>query len=106
PGDAIVATEANAEAGLAAALRARLGEGFRFLFSSHVPAGTPAEALLQAGAAHWLGWNVHPRLEDVLDLADSCAAQRVVPVFLDVSEAPNLCAGLGDRLCLDRTIEV
>lgn len=96
PSDIIVAAEANAEAGLSAELLSR-GEGFRFLFSSHVPAGTPAAELLAEGQARWLGWNVHPRLCDTLNLADRTRAHYVVTAFSPYEAMPRLIAMLGAR---------
>lgn len=103
PSDIIVAAEANAEAGLSAELLSR-GERFRFLFSSHVPAGTPAARLLAAGQARWLGWNVHPRLCDTLDLADRTGAEHVVTAFAPYDAMPRLIATLGARWAHSRDI--
>ncbi|MDI6024916.1 MBL fold metallo-hydrolase [Corticibacterium sp. UT-5YL-CI-8] len=101
--DIIFAVEANAESGLSAELLAK-GEGFRFVFSSHVPAGTPAAALLSEGRAQWLPWNVHPRLSDTLRLADATGARHIIPAFARPEDMPELCRALGRRLVLDRTI--
>ncbi|MBD0415415.1 MBL fold metallo-hydrolase [Oryzicola mucosus] len=103
PSDIIVAVEANAEAGLSADLLAG-GEGFRFLFSSHVPVGTPAAALLAEGRAQWLPWNVHPRLSDTLGLTETTGARYVIPAFARPEDMPELCRALGSRLVLDRTV--
>ena len=104
PTDVIVSTEANAETGLAASLLARAGEGFRFVFSSHVPPGTPAADLLAQGQAEWLGWNVHPRLKDTLWLADHTRACHVVPAFAAPEAMPKLTAALGKRLHTGRSL--
>jgi hypothetical protein len=103
--DVIIATEANGEAGHAATLLARSGEGFRFLFSSHVPDGTPAADLLAAGSARWLGWNVHPRLADTLALAEATRAIHVLPAFARPEAMTALRAGLGARMTLARTLD-
>lgn len=105
PSDILIVTEANGEAGAAAELVARIDEGFRFIFSSHVPHGTPAERLIGEGRAVWLGWNVHPRLDDVLHLADMTGARRVMPVFVRPEAMTLLAERLGDRLVLDRSVE-
>jgi len=104
--DILIVTEANGEAGSAANLIARIEEGFRFIFSSHVPCGTPAARLIASKQAHWHGWNVHPRMEDVLYLADITAARRVMPVFVHPEMMPQLAEKLGSRLILDRSVEV
>lgn len=98
PDDIVIATEANAEAGLAAELLSRRDEGFRFLFSGHVPPGTPAARLIAAGEANWLPWNVHPRLEDTVDLVDRVGAQTIVAAFTAPAGMPLLSGRLGDRL--------
>lgn len=104
PTDIVVAAEANAEAGLSAALLHRLDEGFRFIFSGHVPRNTPAHGLLATGRATWLPWNVHPRRRDVLELAARTGASRVVPAFVEPDAMPQLGESLGKRLLTDRTI--
>lgn len=104
PDQIIIATESNAEGGLSAQLLER--GGFRFLFSSHVPKGTPAAALIEGGQAQWLPWNVHPRLRDVLALGQNCGARRILPAFVDLGQAPLLADALGDRLSLDYQTEI
>lgn len=104
PDDVIVTTGSNGEEGLSATLLQR--EGFRFLFSSHVPKGSPAYPLIASKQAQWLPWNVHPRLRDILIWADRCRANRVIPAFLDVTTAPKLMSGLGSRLALEREMEI
>ncbi|WP_144378440.1 MBL fold metallo-hydrolase [Mesorhizobium amorphae] len=100
----IVATEANAETGLAAQLLLRRSEGFRFLFSGHVPAQTPAWDMLQCGEARWLRWNVHPRWQDTMDLVTRTGAGKVVAAFVRPEEMPLLEQWLGERLCRTRVI--
>lgn len=100
PDQVILCTGPNGESGLAADLLQRRAGGFRFIFSSHVPRGTPAHDLIASGAARWMGWNVHPRRRDILALADATGARRVIPAFTDMAAAPNLAAALGPRLCL------
>lgn len=95
----IVATEANAETGLAAQLLSRRDEGFRFLFSGHVPARTPAWDMLQQSEARWLRWNVHPRLQDTMDLVTRTGARKVVAAFVRPEEMSRLGQWLGGRLC-------
>ncbi|MET3598222.1 MBL fold metallo-hydrolase [Martelella mangrovi] len=104
PDQVIIATESNGEAGLSAELLAR--GGFRFVFSSHVPDGTPAAALIARGEAVWMPWNVHPRKRDVTALADDCGATTVLPAFVDMAKAPELARALGSRLRLSTETEI
>ncbi|WP_180901888.1 MBL fold metallo-hydrolase [Martelella soudanensis] len=104
PDQVIVATEPNAEAGLSAGLLQR--GGFRFVFSSHVPNGTPARVLIERNEAVWLAWNVHPRKGDVIDLADHCGSRQVLPAFVDMTAAPELARALGARLTLEPETEI
>lgn len=105
PSDILIVTEANGEAGSSANLVARIDEGFRFIFSSHVPHGTPAEQLIADKKAFWLGWNVHPRLGDVLHLVGITGARRVMPVFVKPEAMPLLVEKLGSRIVLDKSVE-
>ncbi|MBU2961251.1 MBL fold metallo-hydrolase [Citreicella sp. C3M06] len=104
PRDIIIATGPNAERGLPAALRNT--PGFRFVFSSHVPRSSPAWAMIDSGRAQWSGWNVHPRLRDILSLAEQTGARRILPAFVDLAQAPRLSQALGARLCQDSSLEV
>ena len=104
PQQVIVAAGANAEDGLPAELLAR--GGFRFIFSSHVPRTSPAATLLAEGRAQWMGWNVHPRLCDLVALAQATRARRLLPAFVDPATAPRLAAALADRLCLAADLEI
>ena len=106
PSQVIVATEANAETGLAAQLLRRQSEGFRFLFSGHVPAQTPAWDMLQRDEARWLRWNVHPRLQDTMDLVTRTGAEKVVAAFVRPEEMLRLRQWLGARLSLERIISL
>lgn len=104
PTEVIVATEANAESGLAAQLLQRRHEGFRFLFSGHVPVRTPAWDMLQRNEARWLPWNVHPRLQDTMDLVTRAGAGKVVAAFAGPNDMTRLAQWLGTRLCSERVV--
>lgn len=106
PGKVIVATEANAETGLAARLLRRRDEGFRFLFSGHVPEKTPAWDMLQRDEARWLRWNVHPRLQDTMDLVIRTGAKKVVAAFVRPEEMPRLGKWLRGRLCRTKVVSL
>jgi hypothetical protein len=96
PDQIIVVSGSNAETGLPAALMGRAG--FRFIFSSHVPRTSPAHKMIETGQAKWMGWNVHPRLCDLITLVEHTGAQQVLPAFVDLDAAPNLVAALGPKL--------
>jgi glyoxylase-like metal-dependent hydrolase (beta-lactamase superfamily II) len=106
PDDIVIATEANAESGPSAALFARRAEGFRFLFTGHVPPGTPAASLIAAGEARWLPWNVHPRLDDTLRLVEGAGAGIVVAAFVAPSSMPILAGRLSGRLSWQDEIDL
>lgn len=106
PEDIVIATEANAETGPSAALFARRAEGFRFLFTGHVPPGTPAASLIAAGQARWLPWNVHPRLDDTLRLVDAVGARIVVAAFAAQASMPILASRLSGRLTWQDEIDL
>ncbi|SMD09170.1 MBL fold metallo-hydrolase [Primorskyibacter flagellatus] len=92
----IVASGPNAETGLPASVVGRVN--FRFIFSSHVPRTSPAHAIIESGQATWMGWNVHPRQSDLVALAQQTGAQRILPAFVNLDEAPQLVAALGPKI--------
>jgi len=102
PASVIVAADAVADEGLAAELSGQAG--FRFIFSSHVAAGTRAAQLLAQRQARWLPWNVHPPLDDQLWLIGKTGAQRVIPAFVEPSQCEQF-AGLAP-LCWQRQISL
>lgn len=85
PSDVVIATEANAETGLAAKLlasnRERQDACLKFVFTGYVPPNTPASSMLQRGTALWLPWNVHPRMTDNLNMLAETATHHVIPAF-------------------------
>lgn len=97
PSDAIIiATEANADSGLAAELLER-NEGHHFIFTGHVPEGAPSAQLLAKGKARWFGWNVHPRGKDNIWLAEKTKARNILPAFRELDDMPDLLVALGAR---------
>lgn len=104
PDQVIVAVGAVAESGLPATL---LEQGkFQLIFSSHLPCSSPAHVAVSAGRARWMPWNVHPRLCDLLAMAEHCEARQVIPAFTDLAKAPLLCRALGKRLIRETSVEV
>ncbi|MGB9096090.1 MBL fold metallo-hydrolase [Erwinia sp.] len=89
-GQVIIATDAIADSGLAAQLSRRTG--FRFIFSSHMAAGTRAREMLEAGQARSIPWNVHPPLNDQLELIRSTRARQVIAAFTPASDVQQLTA--------------
>ena len=59
------------------------------VFTGYLPPDTPAERLTRSGRAHYVRWNVHPRLPDNTALVRAVGAQTVVPAF---GEARHLAA--------------
>ena len=53
------------------------------VFSGYLPPGTPAQRLVEAGRAHYVRWNVHPRLSDNAMLVKTCGARTALPAFGD-----------------------
>ncbi len=98
PSDLVIATGAQAQNGLAAVLLARQAEGFRFVFTGHVAAGSPAARLMEGGEARFLRWNVHPRFHDTLALIRQTGAEHVVPAFVAPEKCQALQAEFGGRL--------
>ncbi len=84
-GQVIVASGSNADESLPSWLRAR--DDFRFIFSSHVPKTSAAHGPIASGRARWMGWNVHPRLTDIVAAAEMTGARQILPAFLDLAAA-------------------
>jgi Cft2 family RNA processing exonuclease len=58
---------------------ARAGEeGRAVLLTGHVPTGSPAEALLEAGKADWIRLPTHPTLPELQTLLRGCSAQIAI----------------------------
>ena len=75
-------------------------EGLHFILTGHVAANSLGDSLLQQKRASRMPWNVHPPRGCNLWLADAVAAERVLPAFGAIADAPHLAAGLGARLSL------
>jgi hypothetical protein len=71
-----------------------------FILTGHVAANSLGDRLLQQKRASRMPWNVHPPRGCNLWLADAVHAERVLPAFGAISDAPHLAAGLGPRLNL------
>lgn len=79
----MIAAGPNAERGVAKALAERMaaeGRG-RVIFTGHIAAGQPSEAMVRAGTARFLRWNVHPRLSEQRVLVEAVRPQRMLAAF-------------------------
>ena len=75
-------------------------KGRHFILTGHVAANSLGDILLQQKRASRMPWNVHPPRGCNLWLADAVGAERVLPAFGAIADAPHLAAGLGTRLSL------
>jgi|SRR5579862_841987 len=60
------------------------------VFTGYRAPDTPADRLIKNGRAHFLRWNVHPRLADAVALAHDVKAKTVIPAFCDRSRLDAL----------------
>ncbi|UTW11643.1 MBL fold metallo-hydrolase [Marinobacterium rhizophilum] len=74
------------------------------LYTGYMP--SVAQDQVERGRAHWQRWNVHPRLGDVLHLAKTLQARRVVPLFSRLDPRAAWQQALGCRLLTDTHIEI
>jgi Cft2 family RNA processing exonuclease len=104
---------------LAAAAHGASGESARLIaqwehakapaivLTGHVPKGTPAERLRDAGRAPFVRWNVHPRLADNVALVRATGARTVIAAFCDRAQLPALSAALAPaRVTMDTPVEL
>lgn len=91
PQGVMLANRADGVSGEAAQLLARWNDRAdpAIVFTGYLPPGTPAAELTASGRAHYLRWNVHPRLSDNAALVQSCGAATVVPAFGDAKWLPD-----------------
>jgi Cft2 family RNA processing exonuclease len=72
------------------------------VFTGYRAPGTPADRLIKSGRAQFLRWNVHPRLADVVALAQAVKPKTIIPAFCDRSQLPGLAQALTPaRLTMD-----
>lgn len=91
PHGLMLASRADASAGEAARLIAQWQDqpAPAIVFTGYLPPGTPAQRLTQNGRAGYRRWNVHPRLDDNVELVRATGARTVLPAF---GEAKHLSA--------------
>jgi Cft2 family RNA processing exonuclease len=77
------------------------------VFTGYVPPGTPADRLIKSGRAHFMRWNVHPRLSDAVAMARGIGARTVIPAFCDRAQLAALSAALAPaRVTMDGPVEI
>jgi Cft2 family RNA processing exonuclease len=64
------------------------------VFTGYRAPDTPADRLIKSGRAQFLRWNVHPRLSDIVALAQAVKPRTVIPAFCDRSQLPGLAQAL------------
>jgi len=64
------------------------------VFTGYRAPDTPADRLIKNGRAQFLRWNVHPRLSDVMALAEAVRPQTIISAFCDRTQLPGLAQAL------------
>lgn len=77
---------------------------YHFILTGHVAANSIGDKLLAQKRATRMGWNVHPPRSCNLWLADFVGAERVLPAFGAIEQAPHLASALGGRLTLKKSL--
>lgn len=79
----MIAAGPNAERGVAQALATRMaGEGRgQIIFTGHVAEGQPSAAMVAAGTATFMRWNVHPRLSEQRQTMQAVAPKLALAAF-------------------------
>ncbi|GAA4161925.1 MBL fold metallo-hydrolase [Shinella granuli] len=83
PAQAMIVAGASGSLPLVKALLERWqdGEDVGFIFTGHLPNGSPAEKLVGSGRAEVIRWNVHPGLAETRALIDAVRPDRIIPAF-------------------------
>ena len=77
------------------------------VFTGYLPPGTPAQRLTDSGRAHYVRWNVHPRLRDNVGLVRATKARTVLPAFGDRRHHAAWEAAFAPaRIAIEETIEL
>lgn len=102
----MIAAGPNAERGVAGALAPRfLAEGrARVVFTGHLAEGSPAVAMVAAGQARFLRWNVHPTLSETRLLLDAVQPHHAMPAFCKPPTAAALAVALDRPLVTEREV--
>lgn len=107
PDGILIAAPADGSRGTSRSMLGRFADtDLPIVFTGHGAAGTPAKALVEAGRASVIRWNVHPRLSDTLDLLARVAPDIAMPAFLPAERLPDLHALLsGYRIAQAPVVE-
>ncbi len=77
------------------------------VFTGYRAPDTPADRLIKNGRAQFLRWNVHPRLSDVVALAEAIRPRTIVPAFCDRSQLSGLAGALAPaHVTMDGPVEL
>jgi Cft2 family RNA processing exonuclease len=76
------------------------------VFTGYRAPDTPADRLIKNGRAQFLRWNVHPRLSDVIALAEAVRPKTIIPAFCDRSQLAGLAQALAPaHVTMDAVVE-
>ena len=94
----MIAGSGDGSSGVAADLIRRHANNSRvaIVFTGHVDDESNARALIDAGLARFIRWNVHPCLRDLRWLFDAVRPAQVLPAFVDGEKIAALAAALPD----------
>lgn len=72
------------------------------VFTGYRAPNTPADRLIKSGRAQFLRWNVHPRLSDVVALAQAVKPKTIIAAFCDRAQLFGLAEALAPaRVTMD-----
>jgi Cft2 family RNA processing exonuclease len=77
------------------------------VFTGYRAPDTPADKLIKSGRAQFVRWNVHPRVSDVVALAQTVKPKTIIPAFCDRSNLAGLAQALApSRVTMDALVEL
>ncbi|MGB3391478.1 MAG: MBL fold metallo-hydrolase [Pseudaminobacter sp.] len=108
PAGATIVAGASGTAGTAGILLPLCRERpeLRIVFTGHLAVGSPGEALVKAGRAESLRWNVHPSFSETRALLEAVYARRVVPAFAPREKLDALVSPLFQTVLQGDVIEI
>jgi Cft2 family RNA processing exonuclease len=76
------------------------------VFTGYRAPDIPADRLIKNGRAQFLRWNVHPRLSDVIALAETVRPETIIPAFCDRMQLSGLAQALAPaHVTMDAVVE-
>jgi len=105
----LIAGPADASGGESAHIIARweAAGDHMIVFTGYIPPGTPAQRLTDSGRAHYVRWNVHPRLRDNAALVRATKPRTVLPAFGDRRHRAAWTEAFAPaRIAIEETIEL